>query len=124
MPKWKHTVKFIGQIEARYLKEEITLEEMALEIMKRFYRTGWICENPEYEEWNTNRAKKGIDEEELNALETLIYEDLHSIAFAKDIYTPNEDDYPTIETYDYWKSRLYDWANFNKVWIEPSSAYC
>lgn len=119
---WKYRLDFIARHETSYQNNEIDLHEMARRILKGFVARGWV---------NDTFFSKGV-EPTLRVRETIgeyghdqleeILDQLHTIAFAKDIYGEDEKgEWPTVDTYDHFKGELYDWADEYRVWIAPAS---
>lgn len=92
---------------------------MAISIMKGFYTFGWVGEDPSNEGKWREVSKVGIGYDEMSNLYEIVFGTLYTIAFCKDIFEDDED-IPTIGDYDIWKQELYDWADYNRVWIEPA----
>lgn len=115
---WKHKIAFIAAFEKRYEEEEIALIELAKKIMDRLEKERWIwCEKDG--KVVDFKVRPGLSYEAHEELSE-ICDQLHTIAYADQIFgDPSE--YPGIDAYDYWKSELYDWADENRVWIEPVS---
>ena len=114
---WKHRIECIARFERMYNNNEITLFELAEKIYKWFKMKGFIYND---ETGDDRKDFNWIDDYGLDKLEDIV-DSFHTIAYAKDIFD-NESEYPTVEDYDYIKADLYDWADENRVWIEPTGA--
>ena len=114
MNKWKQSMDFISDWEKKFQNDEITLQDMAKGIYNAFITQGWF--DPEYKK---EIKKSGISDEGIYDLEELIDGELHTIAFMNEIFEEGEE-LLDVEDYDYWKYKIYNWADAHRVWIKPS----
>lgn len=114
---WQQKITFVAAFEIQYQNGELTVQELASKIFSRFQKDRWIWDDSD-NKFIDFQTKPGLC---YAAHESLceICDRLHTIAYAKDIFDdPSE--YPDVDAYDNWKTSLYDWADENRVWIEPA----
>lgn len=68
MNKWKATIDFIAPNEKKFKNNEITLQEMCVNILKGFVVGKWIIENP-FENGKEQTPMKWINHDEQFDLE-------------------------------------------------------